>query len=98
MNAGGTLRAPPSAPKQVTRVELRCGGGNAIYTAIQLRRRSESEPSELVADGFDLSISDETGQTAFMLAAFPPFSRDQFEKLTPWVRMSPPQTMRVVRP
>lgn len=51
------------------------------YTANQLRRLSASELSELTAEGFDLSTSDETGQTALMLAAFPPFSHDQFEIL-----------------
>jgi len=51
------------------------------YTANQLRRLSATELSELVAAGFDLSTSDETGQTALMMAASPPFNREQFEKL-----------------
>jgi hypothetical protein len=51
------------------------------YTANQLRRLSEQELSELALNGFDLSTSDETGQTALMLAAFPPFNNDQFRKL-----------------
>lgn len=51
------------------------------YTANQLRTLSAAELSELAADGFDLSTSDETGQTALMLAASPPFSHAQFEKL-----------------
>lgn len=51
------------------------------YTANQLRTLSAAQLSELAADGFDLSTSDETGQTALMLAASPPFSHAQFEKL-----------------
>lgn len=51
------------------------------YAANQLRTLSATELSELAADGFDLSTSDETGQTALMLAASPPFSQAQFEKL-----------------
>ncbi len=51
------------------------------YTANQLRRLSEQQLRELVLNGFDLSTSDETGQTALMLAAFPPFNSDQFRKL-----------------
>jgi hypothetical protein len=61
--------------------EVEFAKGKRDYTANQLRRLSATELSELAADGFDLSTSDETGQTALMLAAFPPFSRDQFEKL-----------------
>ncbi|MGV3607193.1 MAG: ankyrin repeat domain-containing protein [Planctomycetaceae bacterium] len=51
------------------------------YTANQLRQLSEQQLSELVLNGFDLSTSDETGQTALMLTAFPPFNSNQFRKL-----------------
>lgn len=51
------------------------------YSANKLRRLSEDELKKLVADGYDLSTSDETGQTALMLAAFPPFKPEQFQKL-----------------
>lgn len=54
---------------------------NRNYTANQLRTLSATELSELAAEGFNLSTSDETGQTALMLAALPPFSQAQFEKL-----------------
>lgn len=51
------------------------------YTANRLRTFSATDLSELAADGFDRSTSDETGQTVLMLAACPPFSHTQFEKL-----------------
>lgn len=56
-------------------------GNQARYTANQLRRLNEQQLIELASNGYDLSTADETGQTALMLAAFPPFNRDQFRKL-----------------
>lgn len=56
-------------------------GTKPQYSAKKLRRLGEEELRELVASGYDLSSSDETGQTALMLAAFPPFNQEQFRKL-----------------
>lgn len=61
--------------------EVEFQGSSREYTANQLRRLSLDELNQLRADGFDLSTSDETGQTALMLSAFPPFHVEQFEKL-----------------
>lgn len=51
------------------------------FSAKQLRRLDEQELIELASNGYDLSTSDEIGQTALMLAAYPPFNREQFRKL-----------------
>lgn len=55
--------------------------GRRDYTANQVRCMTLDELRRLAAAGFDLSTSDETGQTALMLAASPPFSHDQFANL-----------------
>lgn len=57
------------------------GSASRQYTANQLRWLSEQELNELTQNGFDLSTSNETGQTALMLSAFPPFNSNQFRKL-----------------
>ena len=51
------------------------------YTANQIRTMSLPELTSLVEQGFDLSTSDETGQTALILAASPPFDQEQFDNL-----------------
>lgn len=60
---------------------VRYEGIQVPYTASQLRQLSEEQLRDLVSQGYDLSTSDETGQTALMLAAFPPFNSEQFRKL-----------------
>lgn len=67
--------------KEMLGENVEYNSGKLDYTANQIRTMSLTELTSLVEQGFDLSTSDETGQTALMLASFPPFHQEQFDNL-----------------